>query len=310
MIKGRGLAVANTDGHMARKTTQDKWVRVTRAEPCPICERPDYCTRTTDGEAVKCMRVESDKPIEKGGWLHRLDEPLPPIPSPKAVEKKRDWMEECRRMYEHPEAREKRRQVAFQLDVSARALKRLRVGIGWDNWNHREFSSWPSRDHTKRCIGYVRRYLDGAKKTNKGGSAGVFYTHAWCQHPGPVFIVEGGSDVAACETHGLNAIGRASNTHGAVWIRKMIQQYAKHKPIIVIGERDAKPERRGGVASCPSDCTGCAWCWPGVFGMKKVAAELACSGLMIPQPYKDMRDLLVKDGIDELRSEVKRIARA
>ncbi len=295
---------------MARKTSDTgyrttTWVEVTRSEPCPICEHPDWCARTTDGMAVYCMRVESDKPIESGGWIHRLDEPLPPVPAPKPVKKQRDWTDECWRMYAHHRAGKKRRQVAKQLSVSVEALKILCVGIGWD-WDHQEFSSWPSRDHTGRCIGYVRRYDDGSKRTNRGGSAGVFYTANWSRHPGPVFIVEGGSDVAACEKWRLSAIGRASNVHGGTWIRRMIRQHAKQKRIIVIGERDAKPEKRGGVSSCPSDCPGCAYCWPGKFGMIKVAAELACLAVMIPEPYKDMRDLLSKGGIDELRNEVKR----
>lgn len=265
-----------------------------------MCERPDWCARTTDGSVVMCMRVESDKPAPKGGWFHRLDEPLPPVPPTKSVEKKRDWTKECRKMYEHAGAEEKRRQVAEHLHVTVTALERLRVGIGWDEWNHQEFSSWPSRDHTGRCIGYVRRYSDGVKRTNKGGSTGVFYTYEWWKHSGPVYIVEGGSDVAACETWHLCSIGRASNVHGGEFIRRMIR--GLHKRIIVIGERDEKPEKRGGIPSCPANCTGCMWCWPGKFGMDKVAAELKCLGLMIPEPYKDMRELLIQGGIDKLRA--------
>ena len=252
------------------------------------------------------MRVESNKPLEKGGWIHRMDDPLPPLPAPKDVEKKRDWTEKCQQMYEHLHARKKRKQVAEQLSVIVGSLVLLRVGFGWDEWHQEEFSSWPSRDHTGRCIGYVRRYDDGSKRTNRGGSTGVFYTYNWYRHSGPVFIVEGGSDVASCETHGLSSIGRASNVHGGAWIRRMIQASGLRKQIIVIGERDAKPDRRGGAASCSVHCMGCAYCWPGKFGMIKVAAALTCLAVMIPEPYKDMRDLLSKGGIDELRSEVKR----
>lgn len=290
---------------MARKTT-NKWVRVTRAEPCPICERPDYCTRTTDGAAVKCMRVESDKPVAKGGWLHKLADPLPEVPPPKKVKKQSDWTIECKRMYEHERAHEKRQQVATQLHVTAVALDRLRVGIGWDQWDGREFSSWPARDDVGRCIGFIRRYSDGAKRTNRGGSTGVFYTHNWYRFYGPVLVVEGGSDVASCESWKLSSIGRASNTHGGQWIRNLIRKHAPKKAIIVIGERDAKPLKRGTVASCPTNCQGCSFCWPGLYGMRKVAGEVGGVGIMVPEPFKDMRDLLTKGGLVDLRREIRK----
>lgn len=281
---------------MSEKST---WIRVSRSEPCPICDRPDYCTRTTDGLAVKCMRVESDKPDKGplGGWVHQLADPLPPHPPPKKVEKKPDWTKECRLMYEHEKAHQKRCEVADQLKVSVEALEALRVGIGWDEWNGAEFSSWPSRDNDGRCIGFVRRYADGSKRTNQGGSTGVFYTPTWYTHPGPVFIVEGGSDVAACESHNLNAIGRASNVHGGLWIKKMIRQCCPEKRIIVVGERDEQPSKRGMLSSCTVNCRGCAFCWPGWFGMKKVAAELGgrAVGVLVPPGVKDMRELLTSD---------------
>lgn len=272
------------------------WIRVSRSEPCPICDRPDYCTRTTDGQAVKCMRVESDKPAPGalGGWIHQLSDPLPPHPPAKAVEKKPDWTKECRQMYAHEKAHDKRCAVAEQLKVSVEALDALKVGIGWDEWNGREFSSWPSRDDDGRCIGYVRRYADGTKRTNQGGTPGVFYVPTWYTHPGPVFIVEGGSDVAACESYNLNAIGRATNTYGAHWISKMIRQCCPEKRIIVVGERDENPSKRGTVSSCTANCRGCAFCWPGWFGMKKVADELGgkAVGVLVPPHSKDMRELL------------------
>lgn len=278
---------------------ESTWIRVSRAEPCPICDRPDYCTRTTDGSAVKCMRVESDLPDKGklGGWIHKLTDPLPPKPEPKKVEKKPDWSKECREMFEHEKAHDKRCEVAEMLKVSVESLEALRVGIGWDSWNQREFSSWPSRDNDGRCIGYVRRYADGTKRTNQGGSTGVFYAPTWYTYPGPVFIVEGGSDVAACESHNLNAIGRASNTHGGDWIKKMIRQCCPEKLIVVVGERDEQPSKRGMVSSCTVNCRGCAYCWPGLFGAKKVAAELKSSWVLVPPGFKDMRELLSKGGL-------------
>ena len=246
---------------------------------------------------MKCMRVESETPVESGGWVHQLRDPLPPLPPPKPVEKKLDWTAECKAMFAHEQSHDKRASVADMLSVSVESLELLRVGVGWDDWNGAEFSSWPSRDAEGRCIGYVRRYSDGTKRTNVGGSTGVFYTPNWNSHPGPLFIVEGGSDVAACESANLCAIGRASNTYGGEWIKAMIRQACPDKKIIVVGERDEAPERRGSVASCPSSCRGCAFCWPGLYGMKKVAAELGGVGVLVPPAFKDMREMLVNGGL-------------
>lgn len=277
------------------------WRRVSRNEPCPVCGKPDYCTRSVNGQVVRCMRVESEKPVEDKhgsiGWLHALSNPLPPMPPPKPSEQKGDWTEECKEMFYHTLAHQKRCSLSDSLAVSVESLELLRVGIGWDEWNGAEFSSWPSRDNNGKIIGYVRRYNDGSKRTNQGGSTGVFYSEAWNTRPGPLWIVEGGSDVAACESAGLSAIGRASNTHGGDWIRQMIDQCCPDKRVIVVGERDEVPEKRGRVSSCTINCRGCSFCWPGLFGAKKVAAELGAKWVLIPKPYKDMRELLAAGGL-------------
>ena len=278
-----------------------EWKRVSRREPCPVCGKPDYCTRTVDGSAVRCMRVDSDKPstAKDGtmGWVHVLCNPLPPVSPTKTVPKKPDWTRECRAMFDHEKAHDKRCEIADMLKVSVESLELMRVGIGWDEWHGAEFSSWPSRDHNGRCIGYVRRYVDGAKRTNEGGSTGVFYTSEWFSRPGPLWVVEGGSDVAACESAGLCAIGRASNTHGGEYVRRMVKQCCPDKRVIVVGERDEVPEKRGRVPSCTLNCRGCAFCWPGLFGAKKVAAELNTRWVMVPKPHKDMRELLTAGGL-------------
>ncbi len=278
-----------------------EWVRVKKSEPCPICGKPDFCTRTTDGTAIRCTRVESEKPsADKNGgiaWLHSMSDPLPPLPPPKEIEKKADWTKECKAMFGHEKAHSKRRVLSHDLSVSVNSLELLRVGIGWDEHNGVEFSSWPSRDSAGRCIGYVRRYHGGSKKTNQGGSTGVFYSSRWCHHPGPVFVVEGGSDVAACESNDLCAIGRASNTCGWHWIKEMISKHCPFKKIIVVGERDENPSKRGTVSSCPVDCKGCSYCWPGLFGAKMVAKELNASWVLVPPGFKDMRELLSKGGL-------------
>lgn len=63
------------------------WERVSQSKPCPVCEKPDWCGVATDGSAVCCMRIESKKPLDNGGWLHRLNglalESRRAVPTPK-----------------------------------------------------------------------------------------------------------------------------------------------------------------------------------------------------------------------------------
>jgi len=49
------------------------WHRVSKNEPCPVCQHTDWCMLSNDGEVCICQRVESDRPTKNsGGWVHRL----------------------------------------------------------------------------------------------------------------------------------------------------------------------------------------------------------------------------------------------
>lgn len=274
--------------------TPETFVRVTRREPCPICEKPDYCTRTADGKRVKCMRVENGKPaLKNGGWLHVLEHPLP-LATPKPARRLKDIPGLAKKLYGDRLAKSKREALAKLLGVAESALEALRVGIGWDH-DSREFSSWPSRDSAGRIIGISRRYEDGQKRTLAGTSnAGVFLTPRWWAPLGPIVIVEGGSDVAALVSNGFAAIGRPSNTGGHAVIKELLARRAPKRPVLVMGENDRKANRIG-TANCPADCTGCSWCWPGLFGAQLIAQRLGCGWKMPPPLYKDVRQWAMAD---------------
>lgn len=54
-----------------------EWREVSKAELCPVCEKPDWCSiigPEGEIEAAVCMRIESDNCRPNGGWLHRLRE--------------------------------------------------------------------------------------------------------------------------------------------------------------------------------------------------------------------------------------------
>lgn len=265
-------------------------IRVTREHHCPICDHPDWCSYSDDGELVHCMRVPSEHEA-KTGWIHLLTDPKPihdpPEPLPKlTVEQCEQLAKDC---YTHRNAVESRSKLSSQLGVSAESLDRLRVGWGLD-WNGREWTSWPCRDSSGRIVGLTRRYDDGSKKTYPGTRAGLFYERDWLRHPGAVLIVEGGSDVAACIDAGLSAIGRPSNIGGGSWLTDLVAS-ASPRPIVVVAERDEKPERRGTVEHCPENCPGCANCWPGLYGAKETAKKLGMpDNWVLPRVGKDFRE--------------------
>lgn len=52
-----------------------EWREASKAEPCDICGKPNWCSITgpeSAHEAVVCMRIESGNPRPNGGWHHRL----------------------------------------------------------------------------------------------------------------------------------------------------------------------------------------------------------------------------------------------
>ena len=62
----------NQDGH---------WIDVSRQSPCPICDKPDWCRVSADGQLVACRResrgAKKSKSDKNGApvYLHRVGGP-------------------------------------------------------------------------------------------------------------------------------------------------------------------------------------------------------------------------------------------
>lgn len=271
-----------------------EWSRVNASEPCKICAKRDWCTRTADGKLALCMRIKSEKEAKGGGWFHKLDDPLPVV-VPKQAKRLKDVSAVAMRMFNDTLAIGKRKRLAETLGVKEIALHSLRVGIGWDH-DGREFSSWPARDADCKIIGITRRYDNGEKKTMAGTSnSGIFVPDRWWMQSGPVCIVEGGSDAASLVSAFVAVLGRPSNIGGAKIIAEYLRRRARGRRAIVIGENDRKADRVGTVPQCPRNCVGCAWCWPGRFGAERVAKALRCEWRIVPPLWKDIRDWYRQD---------------
>lgn len=286
-----------------------KWIRVTRKNPCPICERDDWCAIAAEGNAVRCARVESGKPSRgKDGamaWIHLLTNPLPEAPPPRDRPKpKINWKKRARQMYDRPTAAKARAEIASELGVSENSLVRLGVGEGFDR-DGRRFYSFPSRDAEGKWTAIQRRYENGEKKTMYGGTPGLFYVDNDDYYTWVVVVVEGATDTAAALDAGLSVIGRPSNTGGAECIASLIQDhyFKPHVKLVVIGENDRKEDS-------PCSCGECHLCWPGLYGAKSTAHQLrqCVEGpvhvLMPPSSVKDTREWTQKLGGKHLRNSV------
>lgn len=196
---------------------------------------------------------------------------------------------------------EQRATLAAELGVSVDAL--AGVGVGWASeadlrrlnasgagWRENYPSgayAFAERGGAGVVIGLTFRAADGRKGAPSGARRGLIIPATLADAPDPVLIVEGASDVAACLTLGLAAVGRPSNTGGAAHLAELLDGRA----VLVVGERDQK----GGGK------------WPGRDGAKAIAGELAAEWgepvrwTLPPAGVKDVRDWLrtrVRDGLD------------
>lgn len=270
-----------------------EWARVSKHRPCPVCGGSTWCTFSTDGTVTRCTRVQSESPsVGKDGspgWTH-FDKPLEIIHAPQKPREVVDAAPIARKCYEEGKKSDAKSWLAEELGVSEESLDLLRVGVGEDH-DGTQWYSFPSKDGDGNVIGITRRYIDGSKKTYAGTSNGIFCTYEWWKTPGIILIVEGASDVAAAHSAGICAIGRSSNLGGVAYIQKQLEKHAPGRKILVIGERDEKPEKRGKFDFCAKDCAGCSYCYPGKYGAEMVSQQLKCNWCMPLEPHKDLRQM-------------------
>jgi hypothetical protein len=172
------------------------------------------------------------------------------------------------------------KELVAKLGVSTKSLEQL--GIGWsvqdDAW------TFPERDHERHIIGILRRYDSGDKMVISGSQRGLYLPKGWEDIPGPVFVPEGASDVAALLSRGLCTVGRPSATGGVEELAQLFRKSGTEKRIVILGENDRKPDGS----------------WPGRDGAQAVAGKLA--GLldrevhwtMPPEGTKDVREMIHK----------------
>lgn len=291
---------------MIRSKESCQWMRVSRKTPCPVCEHTDWCCVAPG--VVNCMRVKSDKELKNGGWLHRIDgqhveyKPVTRQPKKSDTLLSTQFGPLSRSCYVKQSAKIK--ELAKLLGVAGWSLDSLHVG--WDG------AAWtfPEQNHRGQITGIKRRLLDGGKKLCVIGSRpSLTYVDGWSDYPGPVFLVEGGSDVAAGLTLGLCTVGRPSATGGVEYLSKLLVDVAGKRRIIVLAENDERSEEERAklaTAKVPHDpnCRCCQRCWPGKYGAISLAMKLShklsviVGRTFLPDGAKDLRSWLNSQGAD------------
>lgn len=285
---------------MSQKT---EWNRVSKSKPCPVCESNSWCLMSVDGCVAICMRVKSDHPREMSdgniGYIHKLNDATAPKQYIQRPKERRITDSElsarlgplCRSWYiRQSEATEK---LANTLGVAAYALDDLHVGFDGQCW------TFPEMNHLGQIIGVKRRFPDSSKYYVVGSRPGLTYSDSWSDTPGPVLIVEGGSDVAAGITLGVSVVGRPSNMGGVEYLAKLLRH--ERRRIIVLAERDHKPHEtlRDHIRERHDpNCKGCAACYPGRYGAQQTSIRLSrkleriVEWKFLPDGAKDLREWL------------------
>ena len=244
------------------------WLRVSAAHPCLCCRKENWCLWSETGDSL-CMRIESDKPMACGGWLHKADGNLPPIMRPKrsptplpptldAVA----WWNAARRAIN-----------LEKLDVWA---ERLGIPCSFLLFMGAttccEMLCFPMRDGTGKICGIRTRNINGDKKAITGSKAGVFIpgVHDAAREP---IICEGPTDAASAMALGFEPIGRPSCLGCEVQVIDTLKRFG-NKTVTLCADNDG----------------------PGINGAKKLLDTLRAARISVrvvtPGIHKDLRDWL------------------
>jgi hypothetical protein len=254
------------------------WIRVNKEHPCEICGKVDWDTYTADGMYACCMRVQSDKQLKNGGWLHKVGDapriikfekpkPVPKISPAEWELKYENW--ECEGLPELSEL----------LGVSIKSLHRARAGNMGIAWT---FPMW----HWPSMVGVRVRYPSGKQACIPGSQNGLFVPTGITLE-GPMLLPEGPSDTCAALNLGFDAIGRFNCNGGSELLQSFLSQY--RRDVVVVADNDEPKKRPDGSVF-----------YPGQEGAAKIAKAILpftrSVTVIKPPKHKDLRDWLHAGG--------------
>ncbi len=236
--------------------------RVSKANPCPQCGKPDWCTVGDYG--VVCMRVQSARPVKNGGWFHPFDSgagrpvrPPPPRREPpriNATALHREWLADT--------TAEALAALAASLGLSPSSL--TAVGAAWAA----PHAAWafPMCDGYGNVVG-IRLRNERGKFAVRGSRQGIFLAAVPAQKT--LFVCEGPTDTAAAVEVGLFAAGRPNCCCGGLEVRTYARRHQCARAVIV-SDNDK----------------------PGLDGARRVGGELLLPYAVYVPPAKDLREFV------------------
>lgn len=275
-----------------------EWRRVSRREPCPICEHADWCGVSADGAVCHCMRVESQRPCPSGGWFHFLVErqkrDFAPRRMPKPPVRPRMFNAELamrgyRAEFESPgggkDIFDSLIEIGRDLNLCAADIDRLGVGRS----AHDKAWAFPMLDGAGKVVGIRLREYGGSGKWSVAGSRdGLFYDPALKPREADengvrgreIVVVEGATDCIAGYALGLPCVGRSACATGADMLEALCSRLAVSR-VTIVSDNDKYKFRPDGTP------------WkPGLEGAQALARRLGRTYRIVTPPKKDLREWL------------------
>ena len=208
-------------------TLLDDFRRVTKDQPCPVCQRPDWCLvkRGDPPRSAICSRIESSTRWADAGWFHPLVRETPFAPRRPRVrrillgDRRDDRMETLARAYREAAHPEPLARLADSLGVTVESLRRLQIGWTGRNW------SFPMVGRDGGVCGIRLRSPSGKKFSERGGHEGLFVPTDLAGAE-LLVICEGPTDSAAVLDWGCDAVGRPSCTGGT----RLLVEFVRRGP--------------------------------------------------------------------------------
>lgn len=260
------------------------WIRVSKANPCPICQKDSWCTY--NDEVVICMRMASERPhlfkTGETGYIHRLngERPKPfyrtsPVKPPKDIDAEA-LMQKWRKTTDGMAIGA----LASRLGVAASALLDLKPA-----WAA-EYQAWafPMRNGNGKAVGIRLRSNEGAKFAVTGSKQGIFLPY--CHPQDTALLCEGPTGCAAGLSLGFYSVGRPSCSGGVPDLKVALPRLGVRRVVIVADNDDDK------------ESAGKTWN-PGLDGAASLARTIGLPCCTIILPVKDLRDFLKAGGDHE-----------
>ena len=274
------------------------WRNVSKRDPCPICQKPDWCGVSADGVVCHCMRVPSANVCPSGGWFHFLVErpkrPAMPRRMPKAPVRPKMFNAEAamasfRAEFEAPadgkDIFDSLIEVGQDLNLRPADIDRLLVGRSAFHgaW------AFPMLDGAGKCVGIRLRRYGSSDKWSVGGSRdGLFYDPELAPREAvyngvkgrELVVVEGATDCVAGYALGLPCVGRSSCSTGADMLWELCDRLRVQR-VTIVSDNDAYKFRPDGTP------------WrPGQEGAHTLAQRLGRTYRIVIPPKKDLREWL------------------